>query len=181
MTPSALVPAGFAVLIAFSLYRRSRRLFGRQPVQPTRMKFRVVFLLFVGAMLMLRGAHDMQFALAMVGGLGGGVALALFGLHLTRFEQTAQGNFYTPHGGIGLALTLLLLGRLAYRFFIIYPSMQATQGTGADPFSGFERSPLTTAIFGLLIGYYVAYYAGVLVRSGANTPKLPPADGVDKT
>ncbi len=167
MTLQALAPAVFAVLVVAALYyRRMRRLFGRQRVQPTRMKFRIVFLLFVGALLLLRGmAHADSAAVAMAAGLAGGVALALLGLKLTRFETTAQGRFYTPHGGIGLALSALLIGRLVYRFVVLWPQLQAAQGAGADPLSGFEHSPLTLALFALLIGYYVAYYAGILMRS----------------
>ncbi|MEO7062181.1 MAG: DUF1453 domain-containing protein [Dokdonella sp.] len=167
MTLQTLAPAAFAVLVVTALYvRRMRRLFGRQRVQPARMKFRIVFLLLVGALLLLRGmAHADIAAAAMAVGLAAGCALALFGLKLTRFETTSEGRFYTPHGGIGLALSALLIGRLAYRLIVLWPQLQAAHGAGADPFSSFQRSPLTLAMFGLLIGYYVAYYAGVLRRS----------------
>lgn len=166
MTPQALAPMGLAILVVAVLYfRRMRRLFGRQRVQPARMKFRIVFLLLVGALLALRGmVHTEQAIAAMAAGLAFGVGLALLGLKLTHFEQTPEGRFYTPHSGIGLALSALLIGRLAYRFVVIFPELQAAHGAGADPFSSFQRSPLTLAIFGLLIGYYVAYYAGILMR-----------------
>jgi len=133
------------------------------------MKFRIVFLLVVGALLMLRGMAQANIAVAVAAGLAGGVALALFGLKLTRFETTPQGHFYTPHGGIGLALSTLLIGRLAYRFVVIWPSLQAAHSADENPFASFQRSPLTSAMFALLIGYYVAYYAGVLIRSGAGS------------
>lgn len=166
MTLQALAPAALALLVVAALYyRRMRRLFGRQPVQPARMKFRIVFLLIVGALLLSRGiAHAHDAAAVMAAGLGTGVALALLGLKLTRFETTPQGRFYTPHGGIGLALSALLLGRLAYRFVVLWPQLQAAHGAGADPFSSFQYSPLTLGLFALLIGYYVAYYAGILIR-----------------
>ena len=169
MTPAALAPAGFAVLIALMYYRRLRRLFGRQPVQPMRMKFRIAILLLVGALLLLRGALGPQGGLAVVGGLGGGIALAWLGLRLTTFESTPQGNFYTPHGGIGLALSVLLLGRLVYRFFVIAPVVQDAHQAGMDPFAAFQRSPLTLAIFALLIGYYVTYYIAILLRTGTRS------------
>lgn len=176
MTPAALAPAGFAVLIALMYYRRFRRLFGRQPVQPARMKFRIVFLLVVGALLLARAALGMQAGLAVATGIGGGVALAWLGLRLTTFETTSQGRFYTPHGGIGLALSALLLGRLAYRFFVIAPALQDAHEAGMNPFAAFQRSPLTLAIFALLIGYYVTYYIGVLVRSGGPAETPPHVD-----
>lgn len=177
MTLHALAPATIAVLAVAALYyRRMRRLFGRQRVQPARMKFRIAFLIFVGALLLLRGmVHPDQPAAAMAAGLAGGIALALLGLKLTRFESTPLGRFYTPHGGIGLALSALLIGRLAYRLVVILPQLQAAHGAGVDPFSSFQRSPLTLAIFGLLIGYYVAYYIGVLLRSAALPAASVPA------
>lgn len=75
------------------------------------MKFRIAFLLLADAFLLLRGL--MQTDIAAASGLAGG-ALALFGLRLTRFENTPQRRFYTPHGGIGFAFSGLLIGRLAY-------------------------------------------------------------------
>lgn len=171
MTLQSLAPMGFAILVVAALYvRRMRRLFGRQRVQPARMKFRIAFLLVAGALLALRGmVHLDQAAAAMAVGLAGGIALALLGLKLTRFESTSEGSFYTPHSGIGLALSALLIGRLLYRFVVIFPQLQAAHGAGADPFSSFQRSPLTLAMFGLLIGYYVAYYAGVLAHRASET------------
>ena len=169
MTMHALAPAAFAILVVLALYyRRLRRLFGRQRVQPARMKFRIVFLLFVGALLMLRGMAQANIAAAVVSGLAGGVALALFGLKLTHFETTPQGYFYTPHGGIGLALSTLLIGRLAYRLVVIWPSLRAGHNADENPFASFQHSTLTSAMVALLIGYYVAYYVGVLIRSAGS-------------
>ena len=171
MTVQALAPMAIAIVAVIALYaRRMRRLFGRQLVRPARMKFRIGFLFAVGAFLLTRGiAHSDQTAAALAAGLGGGVALALLGLKLTRFESTPQGRFFTPHGGIGLALSALLIGRLAYRFVVLWPQLQVAHGAGANPFGAFQRSPLTLATFGLLIGYYMAYYAGVLMRSSRTT------------
>jgi cytochrome b561 len=135
-----------------------------------------VFLLLIGALLLARAAMGLQAGLAVAAGLGSGVALAWLGLRLTTFETTPQGRFYTPHGGIGLALSALLLGRLAYRFFVIAPVLQDAHEAGMNPFAAFQRSPLTLAIFALLIGYYVTYYAGILLRSGAQAEPPPRVD-----
>jgi len=170
MTPNAVVPAVFALLIAFSLYRRFRRLFGRQPVQPMRMKFRVALLSLAGAFVLLRGLAQVDVLLAATAGLAVGIVLAFLGIKWTQFESTPQGSFYTPHSAIGLALSALLIGRLAYRFVVLYPSLQAQQQAGAaDPFAGLQHSPLTSATLALFIGYYVTYYIGVLRRSDALT------------
>src|SRR4051812_39688388 len=73
MTAAALAPAGFAVLVALMYYRRFRRLFGRQPVQPARMKFRIVFLFIVGAVLLARAVLGLEAGLAIAAGLGAGI------------------------------------------------------------------------------------------------------------
>jgi cytochrome b561 len=169
MTDNPIVPAAIAMLVAFALYRRFRRLFGRQPVQPKRMKLRVGFLLLLGAFLLLRGFLHPQVALAMAGGAVLGAALAWLGLRLTLFDATAEGNFYTPHSGIGIAISLLLLGRLAYRFIIVYPQLQDAHAASGDPFAGLQSNPLTAATFALVIAYYAVYLIGVLRRSAQMT------------
>jgi len=94
-------------------------------------------------------------------------------LRHTQFEVTPQGKFYTPHTYIGIFISVLFLGRVAYRFLVLYPGMHAAAQNNADTFAAFQKSPLTLAIFGVLVGYYIAYYVGVLIESGKLT--LPPA------
>ena len=59
-----------------------------------------------------------------------------------------------------VALSLLFVGRIAYRAFQLY---LATELATAQP-SEFVRSPLTLVIFGTLASYYVSYAVG-LIRS----------------
>ncbi|HWW32120.1 MAG TPA: hypothetical protein VNY70_02010, partial [Steroidobacteraceae bacterium] len=86
-------------------------------------------------------------------------------------EVTPEGRFYTPHTYIGLAVTVLFLGRLAYRF--LYLSSGANGMFAPDPNAAiaYQRSPLTVGIFAVLVGYYLSYYAGVLHRT--RTGALP--------
>ena len=93
-------------------------------------------------------------------GLALGVPLAFVGLKLTKFEATAAGRFYTPNPYIGSALTVLLAARLVYRLIIL--STISQNPTQPPPLM---QSSLTLCVFGILAGYYVAYYIGVLVRS----------------
>jgi len=97
------------------------------------------------------------------------------------FRAAASGG--ASGGTPGLATTtaalaasvglVLLLSRLAYRFLVLYPTLQSAHAEGADPFTMFQRSPLTLALFGIVIGYYIAYSIGLLVRSRAL--REPPA------
>jgi cytochrome b561 len=92
------------------------------------------------------------------GALAAGGLMAVYGLRRTQFEATPQGLFYTPHAHLGIALSLLLVGRILYRLVeVYYLGSTAPSGT-----SDFARSPATLAVFGILAGYYIAYAAGLL-------------------
>ena len=161
MTPNVIVPIVVAPLIVWRLYARTRRSFGRQPIQPRRMWTRVGFLAVVAVLVAAQGFVHPRLAVGLGVGLVGGIALGLLAFKLTRFEIDGQNDCYFPNPWIGMALTALLLGRLLYRFMVLYPQM--SHGAAGD-YAAYQRSPLTMAIFGLLIGYYIAYYAGLLLH-----------------
>lgn len=92
-------------------------------------------------------------------GVALGTGLGVYGLRLTKFEQTPRGLFYTPNAHLGVALSLLFVGRIAYRAAQLYfSSGSLLVGRPTD----FARSPLTLLIFGVLAGYYVTYAVGLL-------------------
>jgi hypothetical protein len=174
MDPKLITPVLIAVFIAWVLYRRVRRNIGRQRISPARMQWRMGIFSVIGALLLFGALRDVNLLGAMVAGVAGGAALAWLGLRHTKFENTPEGNFYTPHTYIGLFVSALLLGRILYRFVVVYPAMNAATQDDANPFAAYQKSPLTLAIFGVLIGYYVAYYAGVLIESRRTL--TPPVD-----
>lgn len=161
MSPNLIAPLVLAPLIVWRVYARTRRSFGRQPILPKRMWTRVGFLSVVIVLFALEGVRSPLLAEALAVGVVGGGALGALALRLTRFEIDGNRDCYVPNPWIGLALTALFLGRLLYRFLELYPAM--AQATAASP-EAFQRSPLTMAIFGLLVGYYVTYYAGLLIH-----------------
>ena len=93
------------------------------------------------------------------GGLMLGVPLGFIGLRLTQFETTGEGHFYTPNTPIGVALSTLFIGRMAYRFWVLRDAVTATGHP--PPF----QSPLTYFIFGLIAGYYLVYYLGLFAHT----------------
>jgi hypothetical protein len=173
MDPKLVMPFVMGALVLWAVYRRVRRNIGRQPVQPRRMQFRIGVLGVVGVLMAFAGLHGLDLLGALLAGVAGGAVLGWFGLRHTKFEATAQGNFYTPHTYIGLFVSALLLGRLAYRFLTIYPSMHAAATSNQNPFEAYQRSPLTLAIFGVVIGYYIFYYVGVLRMSRSVVASAP--------
>ncbi|HJR12620.1 MAG TPA: DUF1453 domain-containing protein [Rhodanobacteraceae bacterium] len=161
MSPNIIAPLVVAPLIVWRLYARTRRNFGRQPIQPKRMWTRVAVFSVVTLLVATQGLLDPRLAVGLTAGLVGGVALGIVALKLTRFEIDGQNDCYFPNPWIGMALTALFLGRLLYRFMVLYPEMSHRAAGG---FAAYQRSPLTMAILGLLLGYYIAYYAGLLIH-----------------
>jgi hypothetical protein len=161
MTSAQLAPAIFLPLVAWRVYVRVRRNVGPQLLEPKRLKARVYIFAAI-TLLFAVGTAMFPMALpAFAGGVAGSVALAWLGVRLTTFQRTPKGDFYTPNTIIGVGLSLLLVARLAYRFTVIYEGSAAGSRL-SQPTLG---SPLTVAILGLMFGYYVAYYIGVLARA----------------
>ena len=168
LDPKLITPILIGAVVIWAVVRRVRRTFGRQPVQPARMWLRIALLTVVGvAASATIGMRNTQILEAIIGGLACGAALGYLGLRHTRFEVTSEGRFYTPHTYIGLTVLLIFLARLAYRFLYLAsdPSAAAT----------YQRSPLTFGVFGLLVGYYVLYYVGILLKTRASAPPAPGA------
>jgi hypothetical protein len=168
-------------LVLFVLYRRFRRSFGRQKLRQTSMWIRVVVLALVCVLLLASPFRTGMSIVAAAIGSVIGIGLGFYALAHTRFETTAEGRFYTPNGYIGMGVTALLIGRLIYRFTVIYPvihsaAQQAAQNPQLQnsPLAAYQRSPLTLGIYFLLAGYYICYYVGVIMKSRAlQAPENP--------
>jgi hypothetical protein len=149
-------------LIVWRMYSRVRRNVGRQPLSKIRPYITIgmfpllVVLLGWGALRRPELATVLLAALA--GGAAGGALLGYNGLRHTNCEGTPQGLFYTPNAHIGIALSLLFVGRVIYRMVFLYSQNPYAAQTPQD----FSASPLTLGIFGLLAGYYVAYAVGLV-------------------
>jgi hypothetical protein len=167
MDPHVLTPIIIGILVIFAIFRRVRRSFGRQRVRTALMMIRTVLFLVVGVMLgvAVSSLHP-DLLPALVGGMVAGLFLGYFGLRHTVFEATDQGRFYTPHTYIGLFVTALFLARIGFRYLamLIQPQL-ADPATTANPLIAYQRNPMTLAVFGILVGYYVFYNLGVLKKS----------------
>lgn len=161
-SPSLLVPIAVAALIAWRFYSRVRRMVGRQRFSAARPWVTVTLIPLLLILLVLGSFARPMPPLALPGLLGGavlGIALGIFGLRLTRFEQTPEGLYYTPSAHLGILLSVLLLLRIGYRMAQAYLAVGAA--TGPPP--GNTQSPLTLLIFGAFAGYYVTYAIGLLL------------------
>jgi hypothetical protein len=146
-------------LIIWRMYKRIRRLIGRQQSRPFRHWVAVIFLPVFLVLLMFVSLGSPWALAGLAAGVAVGIGLAVWGLRLTQFERTPQGFFYTPYMHIGIAISVLLLMRVSYRLF----QMATLTGVAAqEATQNFTRSPWTTVIFGVLAGYYTCYAIGIL-------------------
>ena len=155
-----LVPAAIAALVGWRLYSRIKRMVGRQRLSKVRPWVTVSVFPVLALLLGVGSLSHPHAALALVAGFVAGAALGVYGLRLTKFEQTPLGLFYTPSAHLGIALSLLLIARIGYRAAQLYLAPGATALAGGS--GAFARSPLTLLIFGTLVGYYVTYAIGLL-------------------
>lgn len=156
----ALMPALVAALIGWRMFRRVRRLIGRQPVRVTRLVMTAVFFPILLVLVSLSGLRDPLLFEAVAAGAAIGVGLALLGLRLTRFEVGRDGCFFVPNTVIGVAISVLFIGRLIYRVGVFYLS---TGSFEPSSMRSFGTSPLTLAIFGVVAAYYTAFAIGILL------------------
>lgn len=169
LNPALLTPVIMAALFLFILYRRGRRLLTAQPVTPKRMLVRMLILAALAVMLLLPALLQPSLLGADIFGLACGGALALLGLKLTRFEWREEQLFYIPNLYVGLLVFGLILGRVLYRFLHMWQASAGFKDAAAlqtaQQNQTMLHSPVTLAILFVMLGYYLAYYAGVIWRS----------------
>jgi hypothetical protein len=157
-----LLALGIGALVAWRLYSRMRRMVGRQRLSPVRPWLTVtLFPLLIVLVLLGTLAAPTAEPLIVAGVAAGmvvGIGLGLYGTRLTKFEAKPAGLFYTPNAHLGIALSLLLVLRIGYRFLTLYFSGQMPDAQSMQ----MQGSPLTMALFGTLAGYYVTYAIGLL-------------------
>jgi hypothetical protein len=157
-----LITGAIVALIAWRMYSRIRRVIGRQRLTLKRIWVRLVLFPVVIALLAFASRMHPEALGYLACGVAIGVALGVLGLRLTKYEVTAEGLFYIPSAHLGVALSTLLIARVAYRF-----AVYGLPGAGAGgPPPGGTLTPLTLLIVGTLAGYYWTYGVGLLRWSG---------------
>ncbi|TWI64345.1 hypothetical protein IP91_03114 [Pseudoduganella lurida] len=144
-------------MIAWRLFARIRRNFGRQTLSVARQRFSLFFMpllaLGMGCGAVAQGAVPY----GLVPGIAAGLALGWYALAKMQLHAPAPGGAfcYTPNPYIGTALTLALVGRMAYRFGPMLLGGEAPTGTSQLTFT-------TLAMVGMLLAYYWTVAFGLL-------------------
>jgi hypothetical protein len=161
---SWLVSLGISVLVMFILYRRARRLFGRQKYSVPRLCIRIAIFGLLSVMLLTVTAITRGFSPWI--GLAMGIGVGLVGFTLTRFESVEGELTFKPNAYVGIAVLSLLVGRMIYRLLGVGAVAKNLDAISRDPtaFQGVQGSPLTSGILLFVLGFYVCYYLAVLLR-----------------
>ena len=162
-----LLPYAMPAMLAWMYYKRIRRNFGPQAWQPTRIWIRLAVVALATLGLATASVFVPHAALPITGSLAAGVVLGWIGLRHTHAEWRDGVRTYIPNPWIGGALTLVLAGRLAWRY--MHGGMQG--GIGMQ--GGQQPNVLTMAIAAVLVAYALTYSIGLVVRMralGAHPP-----------
>jgi hypothetical protein len=95
-------------------------------------------------------------------GLAGGCLLGVLGLWLSRWEVTRRSLHYTPSRALVLAITLVVMARLIYSFWRSWHAWHSTPGDASWLAASGAAGSLAAGA--LVLGYYLAYWAGVWRR-----------------
>lgn len=158
-----------AVLV-FALYRRGRRMIGRQRYRDGRVRVRVgviaVLTLFAAGGL-FRYGDVTEAAGAAAAGFVIGLVIAALALRFTQMGRDENGVWYVPNLYLGIGLIALLVARYAYEYVVVFPQLrrEAAAAAHGGTLSVVPVQPVLHGVLFLVLGYYLAYYAGVLVRA----------------
>ena len=156
-------------LMGWGMYRRVHRNIARQKVTAWRLLMRTTVLSILFVVLLFWPSFDPLMAAAEAVGVVIGALFALLGLRHTRFEQMPDGHYFTPNPILGVAVSMLFIGRMIYRIIVLYPTLAAAQQTDSpmttQMLNAGPRSALTIALLGVVIGYFTIYCLGVLRTS----------------
>ena len=173
LSPSTITLLILIPLIAWRIYSRIRRMVGRQRLSKIRPWITLAVFPLITAMLALAALRHPERLTLLAGGLAVGMLLAVYGLRRTKFEVTPQGYYYTPNAHLGIALSLLFLARIAWRFVEIYMLNPDVPRNMQE----FGSSALTLGVFGLLAGYYIGYAVGLVRwRRSVTLEPAPPGN-----
>ena len=189
-----LVIAAIAALLLFRLYRRGRSLIGEQPYSEKKMRWRLLSLAVVLALLLWDDWNLAHAALANAGpalatallymllGIGGGAVLGVWAARLAELRWDAGTLKLRGHAWFGPAILVLYVLRLGYRFWLMQ-HLGLMDAVAYDPahamalqreMAKYVLNPLSSLLRGLVFAYYFTYYP-LLMRRATRMQETPAA------
>lgn len=147
-------------LVPILVWRIYQRLKTQMTRQRSIMSRHYTGLLVFGAMLLVpaAGMADRPLSLAALAlGAVAGIALGIYGLRRTRFEETDEGYYFTPPMRMGVLVGMLLVARVIYLGIEVYMNQGSNQ-----PNPRFSDSPLTMYCLGMTAGYFATFSASLM-------------------
>ncbi len=147
-------------LVPILVWRIYQRLKTQMTRQRSIMSRHYTGLLVFGAMLLVpaAGMGDRPLSLAALAlGAVAGIALGIYGLRRTRFEEADEGYYFTPPMRMGVLVGMLLVARVIYLGIEVYMNQGSNQ-----PNPRFSDSPLTMYCLGMTAGYFATFSASLM-------------------
>jgi hypothetical protein len=157
MSITTLALIVLAPILVWRIYARIR---GQMARQRSILSRHYTGILVFGALILVPASEAVTRPLslgALAAGAAFGIALGVYGLRHTRFEQTDEGYYFTPNERLGIAAAMVLVARVLYIGLDIY----INQGSGA-PTPRFTDSPVSMWCAGLTGGYFCTYSVGLM-------------------
>ena len=174
--------AGIALLLAFSLYRKGRRMIGERAFDRRRTLMRILVLAGAFALILWVDAQQVDAGLAdpraammlalpfLLLGVAGGIGLGVVAARMAQFRIDAGVLKVRAHALFGPAILALYVLRVAYKFWLFQHLGIVADSVGAtgvqvaqQALAHYDVDPLGTALRALFFAYYLSYY-GLLLR-----------------
>jgi len=161
-----LVPMVVIALMPLILIQRYRVGKARRQARPWAVTLNLAVMAFSAVFFLASAAFTTIWILrAFTGaaaGLLAGLVLGVLGLAMTRWESTPRTLHYTPNRWLVLLVTLIVSARVMYGLIRAFAVAQ-TGMSGAALVTAFGV-PESFAAGAVVIGYYLAYNAGLRLR-----------------
>ncbi|MDE2246389.1 MAG: hypothetical protein KGJ91_09525 [Xanthomonadaceae bacterium] len=172
--------AGIALLFAFSLYRKGRRMIGERAFDRRRTLTRMLVLAGAFALILWVDAQQVDAGLAdprtammlalpfLLLGVVGGIGLGVVAARMAQFRIDAGVLKVRAHALFGPAILALYVLRVAYKFWLFQHLGIMTVGVAGaqaaqQALAHYDVDPLGTLLRALFFAYYLSYY-GLLLR-----------------
>lgn len=123
------------------------------------MSLSVIFFLITASMTTIWVPYAFTYSIE---GILTGIALGALGVLVAKWESSPRALHYTPNRWMVLAMTLLVSGRVVFGFYRSARALEAGL-SGASAIASFGI-PQSLAAGGVVIGYYLAFNAGLRWR-----------------